>query len=116
MKFNQLDTFTHDDVMAAIGRDDPDELLYVPVAVSLNEPELTWATAICIRLASHDHPLVRGNAVLGFGHLSRRGADLPADRVQTLVRQALHDKDDYVCHQAAAAVDDLRLFSGWELE
>ena len=79
-KFNQLGTFIHADVIAAIKRDDPDELLYVPVAVSLNAPELAWAIAICTRLASHDHPLVRGNAVLGFGRLARRGA-LTVDQV-----------------------------------
>mgnify|MGYP001156899473 CR=1 FL=1 len=44
-KFNQLGTFTHADVIAAIERDDPDELLYVPVAVSLNAPDLAWAAA-----------------------------------------------------------------------
>ena len=115
-KFNQLDTFTKTDVMAAIDRDTPDELLYVPVAVSLNGPDLVWATTICIRLASHDHALVRGNAVLGFGHLARRGADLPKNQVIPLVKEALHHTDDFVCHQATAAADDLRLFLGWKIE
>src|SRR5687768_13649224 len=65
MRFQDLETFTNEDVEAAIVRDDPDELLRVPIAVSLSAPDPDRAQGVCLRLSEHAHPNVRGNAVLG---------------------------------------------------
>src|SRR5690606_1288821 len=47
------------------------DLLYVPIVISMDPPDCQWAQGICIRLAAHADPTVRGNAILGFGHLAR---------------------------------------------
>ena len=100
---------------ATIARNEPAELLYVPVAVSLHAERLAWAQGVCARLAVHPHFNVRGNAVLGFGHLARRFGWLERAVVAPLVVRALADADPYVRGQAHAAVDDLQHFLGWDL-
>jgi hypothetical protein len=104
------------DVEAAIARDVPDELLHVPVAVSLNPPDCAWAQDVCVRLASHPHPNVRGNAVLGFGHLARLCGALDEAVVRPLLEAALDDAEGYVRGQAVAAAGDVAFFLGWSLD
>lgn len=101
------------EVEAAISRNDAAELLRVPVAVSLHADDLAWAQDVCVRLASHPDFNVRGNAILGFGHLARRFGSLERSKVEPLVARALRDPVDYVRMQADTTSDDLRQFLGW---
>lgn len=114
MRYESIPELDAAAVSAAIERDDPDELLYVPVSVSLYAEDLAWAEAICVRLAHHDHFNVRGNAILGFAHLARRFKTLDRARVAPLVRAALNDPDAYVRGHAHDALDDIRHFLGWD--
>jgi hypothetical protein len=104
-------------VTAALARNDPDELLHIPIALSLDPPEEEapgYAEAVCLALGAHAHPNVRGNAILGFGHLARTaGVIRDADAVRAAVAAGLGDKDEYVRGQAHAAADDLGHFLGW---
>jgi hypothetical protein len=109
------DGWTVEMVEAAVGRDRPDELLHVPLMVSLGPPDCAWAQEICIRLATHPHFNVRGNAVLGFGHLARTCGALDEERVLPLVRAALRDPHEYVRGQAHSAAGDVAHFLGWHL-
>lgn len=84
------------DVETVLARGAPDELLHVPVAVSLDPPDCAWAQDVCLRLAAHPHFNVRGNAVLGFGHLARTCGVLDEARVRPLVEAALRDPHEYV--------------------
>lgn len=100
---------------AAILRGQPAELLRVPVAASLHAERLEWAQGVCVRLAAHPHFNVRGNAVLGFGHLARRFGRLDRAVVEPILVRALVDPDPYVRAHAHDAADDLRHFLGWDL-
>jgi hypothetical protein len=60
--------------------------------------------------------MVRGNALLGFGHLARRFGRLDANRVKRLVDTGLHDGSDYVREQARSAAEDLSTFLAWEFD
>lgn len=107
------DGWTMAEMDDAVRRNNPDELLYVPLWVSMDPPDCHWAQAICLRLAGHHHPGVRGNAILGFGHLARTCGDLPEALIKPLVEAARHDPEPFVRNQAEAAMDDLRQFMGW---
>lgn len=72
-------------VDAVLARGDPNELLHVPILISLDPPDCAWSFEICKRLATHADARVRANAILGFGHLARTCGALapenwPADR------------------------------------
>lgn len=107
---------TRADVEAALARDQADELLHVPIAVSLDPPDCAWAQEVCIRLAAHPDPNVRGNAVLGFGHLARTCGALDESRVPSILASALRDPDPYVRGQADAAAGDVTHFLRWHIE
>lgn len=106
-------------ISAALSRDDPRELLHIPIALSLDPPEREhpgYAEEICLKLARHSDANVRGNALLGFGHLARTaGVIRKADEVRALVEAGLRDGDSYASGQAEAAAGDLESFLGWTL-
>jgi hypothetical protein len=114
MKYQDVDFASIANVEAAIMRNDPAELLYVPIAVSLHSPDLGWAQGICICLASHPNSGVRGNAILGFGHLARRFGQLERQTIEPLILAALSDPTDYVRGQALDAADDIETYLGWK--
>jgi len=114
MRYQEIEPVTQIDASSAFDRGSPDELLAVVLSVAMYEVELSWAQEFCTRLAAHPHPTVRGNAVLGFGHLARRFGSLEPAAVP-IVRAALRDGDEYVRAQAHAAADDLNHFLGLQL-
>lgn len=103
----------------ALVRNHPDELLHIPIALSLDPPESShpgYAERVCRRLARHPDPTVRGNALLGFGHLARTvGVMERPEEVRALVCAGLADASDYVRGQAEAATMDLRHFLKWRI-
>jgi hypothetical protein len=101
-------------VEAVLARGDPAELLYVPIVVSLDPPDCAWSFAICKRLATHADANVRGNAILGFGHLARTCGALERE-VGALIEAAHDDPDEYVRGQAYDAACDVNHFLGWKL-
>jgi hypothetical protein len=107
------DGWTEQDVEEVISRGDPEELLYVPIVVSMDPPDPDWSQEICLRLVDHNHWNVRGNAILGFGHLARTTRQLDKNRVMPLVASALSDPNDYVRGHAHSAADDISRYLGW---
>jgi len=98
---------------SAIDRDNPDELLYVPIWTSMDPPDCEWVEELCVRLSGHEHFNVRGNAVLGFGHLARTCGCLNQEIVQPIIERALSDKNEYVRGQARSAIADIEHFLKW---
>ena len=105
--------WTKDDVEAVLRRGVPSELLWAPIVVSMDPPDCEWAQSVCVRLATHQDGNVRGNAVLGFGHLARTCGRVNESIVRPLVEAALCDPDEYVAGHGHDAADDLRHFLGW---
>ena len=115
MFYEEIPEFDRADVLAAIERDDPDELLYAVLSAALYDPDPTWATSICLDLASHAHFNVRGNAILGLGHIARLHRTLDRALVQPVVERALLDEHEYVRSQADNTADDLYVFLKWTI-
>jgi hypothetical protein len=116
LQYQRPPDITAEEAQAAIARDDPAELCMVPISVSMYHEDLEWSEAICIRLSTHRDATVRGNAVLGFGHLSRRFRKLDEGVVRPIIEKALIDADPYVRGQAHAAADDVAHFLGWKVK
>ena len=114
-RYEPISETSRAEVGAAIERDDPEELLRVVLSAALHAEDPAWAEELCLHLALHSHPNVRGNAVLGLGHLSRSHGRLDRARAEPVIRAALGDADAYVRGQAEAAADDVEHFLGWRL-
>lgn len=101
------DGWTEQDVEAVVSRGVPDELLYVPIVITMDPPDCAWAEAICLSLAKHPHFNVRGNAILGFGHLARTCRCLDLATVSPVIAAALQDEHEYVRGHAEDAAGDV---------
>ncbi len=100
----------------ALERDDPGELQQLVLEVALHSERREWAECSCADLARHRNAHVRGNALLGFGHLARRFGALDRRRVQRLVERGLFAQHEYVREQAESAAEDLQTFLAWHFE
>jgi hypothetical protein len=104
-----------EEVEAAIGRNQPDELLLAVLSAALHGLDPAWAQDVCCRLAAHEHFNVRGNAILGFGHLVRIHGRLDRSVVLPIIKAGLKDSHEYVRGQAHAAADDVEHFLQWSV-
>jgi hypothetical protein len=106
--------WTEADVEAVMARGIPDELLYVPIVVGMNAGgcDREWVERICLTLASHPDFNVRGNAILGFGHIARTCHVLNTEVIVPVIADALNDPDEYVRGHADDAAWDLHVYLG----
>ena len=82
------------------------------LSAALFSDDCGWAESICIRAASNKKPTVRGNAILGLGHIARRFGDFNQPQVTTkIIETALSDYSEYVRGQAESAADDISAFT-----
>jgi hypothetical protein len=110
VQYETIDPMSREDVDAALARALPKELRHVVLAVALHSDDATWASSVCVQLAQHESPNVRGNAIRGLGHLARRSRRLENSAL-VAIRAGLQDEDGYVQGQAESAMDDVRHFS-----
>ena len=103
-------------IEAALERDDPVELMDLILEIAIDGADREFAESCCVQLARHRNPNVRGNAVLGLGHLARRFGRLDGHRVKRVVEIALHERSEFVRAQARSAVEDLATFLNWEFD
>ena len=101
-------------VRRAMKLDDAEELKTLIVGLALYHEDGRVVEELCHRLSGHADEFVRGNAVLGFGHLARRFRTLD-ERALAIVERALKDSSDHVRGQAWAAAGDVCFFLGWKV-
>lgn len=95
--------------------DDYAALSEAVVSLALYDSDQAFCEQKFFELAKHDNEYVRGNAILGFGHLARRFGECSPE-VRELVITASRDKSDYVKGQSTSAIDDLTFFLGWQFD
>jgi hypothetical protein len=95
-KYEAITQCSREAVDQALQDDVPETLLRIVIAVSMHDSDWQYAQDICVRLSSHPHFNVRGNAVLGFGHVARVNGQLDRALVQPIIESALRDENDYI--------------------
>lgn len=106
-------TWSREEVDKAIREDNRETLRIAVLGVCMYGDSGEYAQALCLKLSWHSDPSVRGNAVLGFGHIARVHRRLDREVVEPILHVALQDSDPYVRGHAASAIDDVRHFLGW---
>ena len=114
-RYEELEAISNDELRAMLKRGDPAELAKGVVRAALHLADFEFAQQLCQKLSNHSDSTVRGNAVLGFGHLARRFRRLDEASVPPIIEAAIKDESDYVRGQACAAADDLIHFLGWRI-
>jgi hypothetical protein len=112
--FSLADIADRSALQKAIDQNECPALYRLVIDVATASPHREFAEALCIELASHDDELVRGNAILGFGHLARIHGRLDSPKIQQIIECALTDPSLHVSGHAHSAMDDVRHFLGWE--
>jgi hypothetical protein len=107
--FEQPDYKGQQALLDAINRNDTMLLPSMIIATVLYDDDFEFARTACIRLCEHEGEIIRGNAILGFGHLARLFGKLGEQEI-AIIKRGLHDPSDYVRGQAHAAADDLKQF------
>ena len=113
MKYHDIPPLSRAEVEEIVARDDPETLARAVLSACLHAEDVTWAESLCERLAGPRDAAVRGNAILGLGHLARIHRHLTQASARALIAAALTDPSDYVRGQADAAADDVEQFLGW---
>ena len=116
MKYEKIKQLNQAEIEAAILRNNPDELSIAVLSVALYAEDVAWAEDVCVRLAAHENEKVRGNAILGFGHIARIHGQLTETKVKRLIESAFDDGSAFVRGQAESAEDDVRFFLDWRLK
>jgi len=114
-QYEAIAPVTEQELQEALARNAPDELQLVALAVALHEPDADRAFATCARLAEHPDLGVRGNAMLGFGHIARLHRRLD-ERALPMIEAGLQDPAAWVRGQADSAAGELQVLLGWEIE
>ena len=115
MKYVEPGQYSREEVENAIASNSETELIDMVISASMFAEDGDWAETVCLRLANHSNSSIRGNAILGFGHISRVHGKVSSPVVKDLLKNALLDQDEYVRGQAEAALDDLEHFLGWQI-
>ena len=115
LQYEAIEPLSRDAVDVAVARDDASALVTAVLAVALYSDDLPWAEGLCLRLAGHRDATVRGNALLGLGHLARRHRRLDRARAQPALEAGLRDASAYVRGQTESAVDDVEHFLSWRV-
>lgn len=113
MKYVPVPELSRSEIEVAIARDDRERLPFAVLSAALYSIDPEWAEGICLRLARHETPGIRGNAILGLGHIARLHGTLTENTVRPIIEAALNDSDQYVRGQADSAADDVDLFLKW---
>lgn len=116
LRYKKIEELSQAEIEAAILRDNPNELLYAVLSAALYFEDSAWAEDVCVRLATHKHYNVRGNAILGFGHIARIHKKLDEAKVKPLIESALEDESEYVRGQAESAKDDVKFSLRWRFK
>ena len=115
-RFDEIGPLTREQVQSILGNRDLCELSKLAISVSMFESDRLFAEELCVRLAGHDDTTVRGNAILGLGHIARRFRMLATVQCKAILEAALKDDSEYVRGQAWAAADDVTHFLNWQLD
>jgi len=116
LKYQEPDDWSRSSIENALAADRPEDLWRAVIAVSMHDEDWKYAQDLCVRLSRHRHFNVRGNAVLGFGHIARVHQKLDREVVSPIIEAALKDEEEYVRDHARSARDDTELFLLWKYE
>lgn len=97
-------------INAAVREDNVELLRIAAISAALGSGDGIWAEKICYKLIAHPDSVVRGNAGLSLGHISRIHGALNRQRAIKTLRQLCKDEDEFVRGQAESGLDDVKWF------
>lgn len=116
MSYDEIPDFCGCDVDEVLSQGNLETLRILALSFATHSESPEQAEAVCLRLAGHEDGVVRGNAVLGLGHVARIHRALTERLARPAIQAALRDHDWWVRQQAGSAASDVELFLKWKLD
>ena len=116
MRYEAVPVIGEGDVERVLARGDLGELRLLALSFALHCENREQSEALCLRLATHEDGIVRGNAILGLGHVAHIHGTLTERVAKPAVEAALGDPNEWVRQQAASAAEDIEQFLKWKLD
>lgn len=114
MEYEPIENYSQAEIDHAVKDDDAERLRLMVLSVALYSGDYEFSEKFCVQLSNHEHFNVRGNAILGFGHIARIHGKLNEELIKPIVRTALNDENEFVRAQADDATDDTKHFLKWK--
>ncbi len=114
MKYEPIKEYSKADIEEALADNNANKLLLIVLSVALYSDDLKYAEKFCVQSSNHEHFNVRGNAILGFGHIARIYRKLNENVIKPIIENALTDANEFVRSQANNAKDDIEYFLKWK--
>lgn len=98
-----------EDALCLLNNGNTDELKRLLISVSLHSQDQVYAERLCAMCSTHADEEVRGNAIIGLGHIIRRFGFLTESSKQ-IIKLSLMDESAYVRSHSYSAQEDVELF------
>jgi hypothetical protein len=112
--YQEVNDISKEEAEHALRLDEPERLRRAVVSVALHAPDRDFAERFCVAASTHTNDEVRGNAILGFGHIARRFGVLSPE-IRGVIERGLSDPSEYVRGHSWAAASDAGQFLHWEI-
>jgi hypothetical protein len=114
MIYESIPDYSREEIKQATVNNDVETLLRIVLSIALYAEDVNYAQDFCIKFSNHAHFNVRGNSILGFGHLARIHGELDENLVKPIIESGLNDKNEFVRQQSDCAKDDTEFFLKWK--
>jgi hypothetical protein len=115
MRYEPIPHLTKIEIENLVKENNPETVLIAVLSAALYCDDREFAKELCLELSGHPHFNVRGNAILGLGHIARIDGSLDAAKVKPIILHALEDEHDYVRGNALDAKDDIEHYAGLKI-
>lgn len=112
--YKPLDCLYNEDINKILESDDINEIIRLPLSVSMNHPNWKYAQDLCVKLSKHKDARVRANAVLGFAYIARTKGILEKHIVNPIVLKELNENKKYEW-RIVDSINDINLFMKWNI-
>jgi hypothetical protein len=108
MQYEEIDSMSRSDAMAALGSADPRDICEALVRLAFHDPDLRWVQSLCIELTGHSIVEVQSTAILCLGHLARIHKALDLEKVVPLLIEL--SKNPLLSSRVDDVMDDIEIF------
>lgn len=112
--YKPLDELTNEGIDRVLERNDPDEMIRLPLSVGMNHTNWKYAQELCVKLSKHENANVRANAVLGLSYIARIHGKLERNIVKPIILKELRENKEYEW-RIIDSINDINLFLKWNL-
>ncbi len=113
--YRPVQPYSREEAEEAIRTNDIDTLVYVAFSTGMLGSDWKYAQDLCVRLSEHEHPIVRGNALLGLEYIARFQGKLEQQIVKPVLLRALKDPQTEVVERAKDAIAAINSYMEWRI-